>query len=389
MIYIKKEIKSVLDSFVKQLNKNDEEKLKWFKRNKGYFPTTFNSFKDIEDFIDIKHSGKYTTIKYKHIQKFDYRSALGVLGYFRGLTFNNETNKILSYGVRKSINYDTLPLYKLQEIYKDNKLLLSEKIDGTCIQVFKDNDEIIVSTLSGTKLSLHTELARELIKPFEHLLQPNVAYIFEMVSTDNNLSIVVRYNKTALYYLFSYNIETGEVLEEEPLPTTLMPTTKEFTLGEVYDQLQALPIDSNFEGYMDIRTGLKFKSTNYRVLHKIRESNYNINEIHNLCVNNKNITQLKPCNYLMETITTYANNLNIYNLQIQKEVDKYRDSSLELNRKELIEYYENLGYSKKSAVYLMRITLGEAFPTLYEASANSAKELIDDLINIYKNKCNK
>ena len=189
-----------------------------------------------------------------------------------------------------------------------------------------------------------------------------------MVSTDNNLSIVVRYNKTALYYLFSYNIETGEVLEQEPLPTT-----KEFTLGEVYDQLQALPIDSNFEGYMDIRTGLKFKSTNYRVLHKIRESNYNINEIHNLCVNNKNITQLKPCNYLMETITTYANNLNIYNLQIQKEVDKYRDSSLELNRKELIEYYENLGYSKKSAVYLMRITLGEASPTLYEASANSAK----------------
>lgn len=152
----------------------------------------------------------------------------------------------------------------------DEPFTVTEKLDGSLIQIFLKGPRAAVVTSSKSFQSWHQEEATRLIdEKYPDLwnkLEQGYTYLFELIHPDNQ--IVVNYDgERELYLLAVIDNETGieQGLSQFDL-TPLVPIHAD------YDDLSQLPERENAEGYViTFSSGLKMKvkHPNYVRIHKI------------------------------------------------------------------------------------------------------------------------
>ena len=242
-----------------------------------YLLTHDNWEQEIYDMgIDIKYDGDYVLFKYNMIRECDFNNDL--VKVCRGVIVNLKTMKIVCRPFDKFFNYG--------EVFADNldwnSVKIREKIDGSLIKVWWDNEWHISTngTIDANKAELQSDLYNieecdfrtygELfcsVFPIDvyDKLDKKYTYMFELVSP--YAPIVVRYDNTDIYYLAIRNNETGAEVDID----IGVKKPKEYqadTVDALIDAAAALP--DNAEGYVAYDKNykrIKVKNPTYVMLH--------------------------------------------------------------------------------------------------------------------------
>lgn len=207
--------------------------------------------------------------------------------------------EVVSWPFNKFYNYDEghCELFGKKEL--DENLLLSEKTDGTCIQLWFDDKKNVwrVSTL-GTITT--TFVSRTDSRTIEELfwtkfsksklsiLNKSVCYIFELCTSVNKVK--TSYTKDIIFLLGARNLLTGDLIERVNLvnlsyllnveyPTiTSLKSLKIKSVSDLFKYVEsAQPHHSSSlpEGYV-LCVGAtpiaKFKNSSYNSIHKLNDS---------------------------------------------------------------------------------------------------------------------
>lgn len=158
----------------------------------------------------IKDEGNYTLIKYGFgITDF---AAIGELGLeARGIIVKNYNGTYVEvcHGLNKFFNMEEPNAAKLDW---EHGFSVLEKMDGTNIRLWYDEGEWHISTL-GTIFADNDEYGIMFKKACSDFvsyvaeLDPSYTYVYELVGPLNR--IVVRYDKTAAYFICKRNLKTG------------------------------------------------------------------------------------------------------------------------------------------------------------------------------------
>ena len=239
----------------------------------------------------IKEDGEYILFKYNQIES-DFSNP--IVQEARGIIFkkgNFKTpvcwafNKFFNYGEPNASNIDWSTAYT------------TEKIDGSLIKMFYDNDKWHIST-NGTINAYEAkysnlegcnfgELFEEALannntslSKLKDTLVPDNTYMFELVSPKTR--VVIPYEKTDVYYLgyrdnytgVEYPFYTINYSVKQPLPLKIPVIYNLYNLKNCLEAAQNLPW--NEEGYVvsDINCNrIKIKSPAYVLAHYTRSNN--------------------------------------------------------------------------------------------------------------------
>jgi len=187
----------------------------------------------------------------------------------RGIVLDEVGNVVVN-SFSKFFNHSEQDGQSIYESGKSQNYVVTEKLDGSLIQVAKYNGQLVV-TSSGSFTSPQAMKATELINASEdyiNLFEDNKTYLFELIYPENR--IVINYgDKVSLTLLAIRNTETGD---EFPLDVNVNSVkTVNMTLDEIESDLNKSEF-INKEGYI-VRfsdgSRVKMKYDEYMRLHKI------------------------------------------------------------------------------------------------------------------------
>ena len=183
----------------------------------------------------------------------------------RGLVTDTQ-GEIVAHPFRKFFNYSQLKAWN--KVPQGNFKVL-EKLDGSYIQVFTYNDELIVSS-KGSFTSDQATMATDIIfqEGVADLFNPSYNYIFELIHPQNR--IVLDYGKREELVLLGIIDKRGTEIE---IDGSSFSMPKEFTKSEdiSWEDFHKI-IEDNQEGFVvkfDSGDRMKIKSDEYLRLHKI------------------------------------------------------------------------------------------------------------------------
>lgn len=180
----------------------------------------------------------------------------------RGLVLNSK-NKLVARCLPKFFNYQEVPKEKIPT----GPFKVYEKLDGSYLQIFKYNDDLIFSS-RGSFTSDQAIKAKEIFeKKYSHLadkMEIGINYIFEVIYPTNR--IVVDYgDKEDLIMLTTINAST----REDKLIDIGFPMVKEYDYTD-FETIVNMHID-NHEGFVLRWPDDRFKSKmkDYVRLHRV------------------------------------------------------------------------------------------------------------------------
>lgn len=198
----------------------------------------------------------------------------------RGIVFDSETREQVNNPIPKFFNFSEELGKSVCNFNKPFKILT--KYDGSLIQIFRYNDEIVI-TSRGSFCSDQVILAKEILIEkglnLEEIIIPDTTYIFELIHPNNR--IVCNYNDTKDLILLAarrFNKECDEVelsfeddLKNFPMKKARKHNIKNIKNLEDLNNLSLLNL-KNEEGYVFLfdsgdRCKVKFKE--YIKLHKL------------------------------------------------------------------------------------------------------------------------
>lgn len=165
---------------------------------------------------------------------------------FRGVTFDAQTEEMISLPLHKFFNVNQIPETQY-DLIKDQDAVIYEKLDGTMIHFFLFNGKLEASTCRSTQnpysvaalaLAKRTGVDSAIIDTIKNGWTP----IFEYVAPTNQ--IVVQYKEPRLVYLISRQRETGIYHYHDSFPDKSQ--RYEFKFEEVFNNLD----QTEFEGYV-------------------------------------------------------------------------------------------------------------------------------------------
>lgn len=230
--------------------------------------------------LDITDDGDYYILKYNQIESdFSYplvREARGCIVRFdvaanKWICVCHPFDKFFNYGER----------YSAVSYIDWENAVVQEKIDGSLIKIWYDQDEWHIST-NGTidaykaecgdlNFGVLVEKAIAKLPNFWSALDPNYTYMFELTSPFNH--IVIRYEETTIWFLGRRNNTTDEEDNEIPeIPNLRRPRV--FPHHSLADCVEAAhQMGKDEEGYVvvdEFYNRIKVKGDEYLRLHKIR-----------------------------------------------------------------------------------------------------------------------
>lgn len=177
---------------------------------------------------------------------------------------------IVAHPMKKFFNYSEL---KAHNKIPSGDFTIYEKLDGSYIQVFSYQDELIVSS-KGSFTSIQVEMATEILDSkfadWCEVFDPEYNYIFELIHPENR--IVLDYGDDVdLVLIGLIKIDGFEYPVEHYKDIFTLP--KVFTNGENlhWDQYESI-INNNEEGFVIKFTSgerMKIKGEEYKRLHQI------------------------------------------------------------------------------------------------------------------------
>ena len=230
-----------------------------------------------EKLIHTKHSDSLVCFKYA--SEADFSDPL--VCEARGIIIDLDEHEVVCWPFDKFFN--------LQEQYAAvidwNSAKVLEKIDGSMIKLFwyKEAWRFATSSTCDAKdasIQGHNDITyADIISRAENIgdipfskLNKDYTYIFELVSPQNQ--IVIRYEKTLLFYLAARNNKTGEEVDNE-LPGFIKPKSYSLrTLEECVEAAETLN-DGNAiekEGFVVVdknHNRVKIKSPAYVAMHRM------------------------------------------------------------------------------------------------------------------------
>lgn len=242
--------------------------------------------KTIQEALDNKwvYEQKHPTLPiflYKYTQECVFRKHWNEFTLSaRGLVLD-ENGYVVANPMRKFFNWEEHTTEDREEMLNCKQFKVFEKLDGTCVEVFKYGNNLVVCTL-GSFVSEHSKIALELLNTkYKHIIphiEPNVTLQFEMLTPQNR--IVVSYGDTEGLYLLSARVSNDiggmkadkeiDINEYRKLGFDVAPS-----YDMTFEQLLAEKVRPDFinkEGFVllfDDGSRVKFKYEEYFRLHKL------------------------------------------------------------------------------------------------------------------------
>ena len=223
--------------------------------------------------LKISRDGEYIMFKYSQIDS-DFNNP--IVQEARGIIFREKDWECVCHAFNKFGNYGESYVKELDW----NSVVVLEKIDGSLIKLFYDNDKWHIAT-NGMIDAFKSELNNILYPTFGDLflksfvgmwdffcekLNKNRTYMFELVSPYNR--VVIPYENTELYYLGERDMMTGE---EYFLPENWDNSPKVFKFNNLQDVINAADqLLWDEEGYVCVDKDFhrcKIKSPKYVIAH--------------------------------------------------------------------------------------------------------------------------
>jgi len=234
-----------------------------------------NKLKDLGLVRSSRHPSLPLTV-WKYTQKCQFEKAFGdypLLRKARGLILDDNGN-ICARSYEKFFNYSEMQKSELPIGVKD--FVIETKLDGSCIIVFRYNDQVIYSTLGSfcsDQAFNSTFLFKQLYN--EDWIENGVTYLFELIGPSNK--VVNLYEKDNLILHGAICTDTGlDYISDKPfIKVQTHETHGELFGDELYSKLLSLNIP-NEEGFVlkvkedGLPTWMcKIKFEDYCLLHKM------------------------------------------------------------------------------------------------------------------------
>ena len=226
--------------------------------------------------VKVTKTCDYTMLKYNQIESdFSFEE----VRQCRGIIFRDSDMKCVCRPFYKFFNYGEPNAAEID--WESDYLTVLEKIDGSLIKVWYDDDEWHISTngtidaflafIGGISIMTYGDLFVQYCN--EHgfdfdVLPKNYTHMFELVSPLTR--VVVPYDKLGVYYLTSIETETGweDMFRDEMSQWFYLPEQiKVDSLGKLVAQVQDM--DWTHEGFVvwDGVNRIKVKSPAYVLAH--------------------------------------------------------------------------------------------------------------------------
>ena len=218
-----------------------------------------------------------------------------LLREFRGLTFNNKTNKLLCRKYHKFFNYGENEISRNFNFSESHIFL--DKLDGSMVVAFMDNDVIHFHTKRGFSDTAKNATAFALknfkfVEFSKRMTQNGYNPIFEYV--DPSIPIVIRYPKEDMILTAIRELSTGNYVSYGKLCELAelwdINVVKKFDIKDIRETEYSLENDRDFEGYViHFESGemVKLKASHYLQIHKSKEGVQNEKDLIQLIVNQK------------------------------------------------------------------------------------------------------
>lgn len=317
----------------------------------------------------ISEKYPYVLITYRlHTPNLDFSDPVSKM--CRGIIYNEKTNKIVCYPFDKFFNFGEPYAAAL-----GGKQKVLEKVDGSLIKFWIDEDELHISTNGGidayqapvgdisfgslVEKALKAMNITDLDAIKEELVKSNSCAMFELVGPENQ--VVVGYSENELFYLGSRRLDTYKEFSSDFFKD-LFPTPAEYDIN--FDSYQDLvdfgdhlisTNDEIMEGFVVVDENyhrVKVKTTEYFMQHYLRTNSLVTNTDRGRtriieAVLDGEIDELRS--YKIPLVTDYAEKVYFSYLSI---VNTIKRVNLNLPKKEYVEKVREL-YRKELFPLLM------------------------------------
>ncbi|MDD3263453.1 MAG: RNA ligase [Candidatus Nanoarchaeia archaeon] len=296
-------------------------------------PDAFITKDENVDGIDV------TTFGYRLASYSDF--TLNGARNMRGITFRKDTKKLIALPFHKFFNYNENPYTMDESIKNKNIVRITEKYDGSLIYFFIINGKLYAKTKMNC-FSEQSEWAMKIVenisllkKGIIDLINKGFTPMFEFISPRNQ--IVILYSSEELVYLGARNMNTGEYNFEYKMKdcknAEYLPFDSIETLNKILkDYYGHEGVVVTFEdGDM-----VKFKTSEYFNLHKVKENIYNEKAIANLILNEK-IDDIKAAFSTSKELVDYIEDMEFkikkHYFKLINHAQKFYNFNKELDRK--------------------------------------------------------